>query len=337
MISVIVPVYNVELYLRQCLDSLCAQTYRKFEAILVDDGSNDLSGEICDEYAKIDARFRVIHKKNGGLMSAWKRGLECARSELIMFVDSDDWVEKNILETLYSEYQKNNADIICCSFLHAFKDKEIPDDHKVCPGYYDEKRIKTDIFPILINDGTPLSRGIRICRWAKLIKKDLLINNLFWTDEKITIGEDLNIMFPVIVEAKSISILPSAYLYHYRANDASIMRKFSLDMFRKVTLLYEKEMEIAIFYKDIYDFTHQIETDFCDLSINIFMKEYAQNNSFDNFKIARASKYYEILKKRMKIFRYRKSDRVLAAAFKMNGLLSYALLSMLKQKNRSKR
>lgn len=325
MISIIVPVYNVEAYLKQCLDSIRAQTYENFEVILVDDGSTDLCGKICDAYSKQDGRFKVIHKKNGGLMDAWKNGLEYANSDLIMFVDSDDWVEKNILEILYNEYLQTMADIVCCSFVHSFKDKEIPDDHNVKPGYYDKKKIESNIFPVLINDGVPLSRGVRICRWAKLIKKELLIRNLFWTDNQITIGEDLNIMFPVIMEASSIDILPKQYLYHYRANDASIMKRVSSDMFSKVELLYRKELEIATYYREIYDFTHQIELDFCDLSINIFVKEYIQNNSFENFMKAKSSRNYKILKQNMHPFRYKKSDRILAAAFKTNSVFSFIL------------
>ena len=337
MISIIVPVYNVEAYLKQCLDSIRAQTYENFEVILVDDGSTDLCGKICDDYSKQDSRFKVIHKKNGGLMDAWKNGLEYANSDLIMFVDSDDWVEKNILEILYNEYLRTMADIVCCSFVHSFKDKEIPDDHNVKPGYYDKKKIESNIFPVLINDGVPLSRGVRICRWAKLIKKELLIRNLFWTDNQITIGEDLNIMFPVIMEASSIDILPKQYLYHYRANDASIMKKVSSDMFSKVELLYKKELEIATYYREIYDFTHQIELDFCDLSINIFVKEYIQNNSFENFMKAKNSRNYKVLKQNMHPFRYKKSDRILAAAFKTNSVFSFVLIHMLGLRNRSNR
>ena len=337
MISIIVPVYNVEAYLKQCLDSIRSQTYENFEAILVDDGSTDLCGKICDAYSKQDGRFKVIHKKNGGLMDAWKNGLEYANSDLIMFVDSDDWVEKNILEILYNEYLQTMADIVCCSFVHSFKDKEIPDDHNVKPGYYDKKKIESNIFPVLINDGVPLSRGVRICRWAKLIKKELLIRNLFWTDNQITIGEDLNIMFPVIMEASSIDILPKQYLYHYRANDDSIMKKVSSDMFSKVELLYKKELEIATYYREIYDFTHQIELDFCDLSINIFVKEYIQNNSFENFMKAKSSRNYKVLKQNMHPFRYKKSDRILAAAFKTNSVFSFILIHMLGLRNRSNR
>lgn len=337
MISIIVPVYNVEAYLKQCLDSIRSQTYENFEVILVDDGSTDLCGKICDAYSKQDGRFKVIHKKNGGLMDAWKNGLEYANSDLIMFVDSDDWVEKNILEILYNEYLQTMADIVCCSFVHSFKDKEIPDDHNVKPGYYDKKKIESNIFPVLINDGVPLSRGVRICRWAKLIKKELLIRNLFWTDNQITIGEDLNIMFPVIMEASSIDILPKQYLYHYRANDDSIMKKVSSDMFSKVELLYKKELEIATYYREIYDFTHQIELDFCDLSINIFVKEYIQNNSFENFMKAKSSRNYKVLKQNMHPFRYKKSDRILAAAFKTNSVFSFILIHMLGLRNRSNR
>lgn len=337
MISIIVPVYNVEAYLKQCLDSIRAQTYENFEVILVDDGSTDLCGKICDDYSKQDGRFKVVHKKNGGLMDAWKNGLEYANSDLIMFVDSDDWVEKNILEILYNEYLQTMADIVCCSFVHSFKDKEIPDDHNVKPGYYDKKKMESNIFPVLINDGVPLSRGVRICRWAKLIKKELLIRNLFWTDNRITIGEDLNIMFPVIMEASSIDILPKQYLYHYRANDASIMKRVSPDMFSKVELLYKKELEIATYYREIYDFTHQIEMDFCDLSINIFVKEYIQNNSFENFMKAKSSRNYKVLKQNMHPLRYKKSDRILAAAFKTNSVFSFILIHMLGLRNRSNR
>lgn len=334
MISIIVPVYNVELYLNTCLDSIRAQTYRNFEVVLVDDGSTDSCGKICDEYSNRDDRFKVIHKKNGGLMSAWKKGLEYAKANLIMFVDSDDWVEKNTLEIFYNEYLKTKAEIICCSFFHSFKNKDIPDDHTVKPGFYNKKRIENEIFPVLINDGKPLSRGVRICRWAKLINKELLVNNLFWTDDQITIGEDLNIMFPIILETSSIDILSEQYLYHYRSNDESIMKKVSPEMFSKVELLYEKEMQIANFYKKIYDFTNQITMDFCDLSMNIFIKEYKHDNSFENFEKAKSSKYSRILKKNLNVFRYKKSERVMAIAFKSNNAVSSLLIQLLRLWNR---
>ncbi len=329
-VSVIVPVYNVELYLKKCLDSLLSQTYKEFELVLVDDGSTDNCGNICDDYKKRDVRIKVIHKKNGGLISAWKTGVINARNELIMFVDSDDWVDPTIIERLVGEYKKTNADIVCCSYYHEFSDKSVPDHHSVLDGVYQKEDIRDKIFPVLINDGNPLSRGIRISRWGKLLKKNLLEKNLHWVDERITIGEDMNIMFPVIVEADCISILNSEYLYHYRANEESIMKKVSNKMFEKSVLLYEKEREIANYYREQFDFIAQVERDFCDLAINIFLKEYKQNHSFDNYYIARSSSYYSILKNKICVDRYSGRKKVLAIAIKCNRIFSTIIITVMR-------
>ena len=111
-ISVIVPVYNVERYLRKCLDSIIAQTFSDWECICVDDGSPDNSGKILDEYAAKDKRFVIIHKENGGVSSARNAGLDMARGEYITFCDSDDWIEKETYEVAYMNAKKNNADIV---------------------------------------------------------------------------------------------------------------------------------------------------------------------------------------------------------------------------------
>ena len=116
MISVIVPVYNVEKYLRQCLDSVLAQTYRELEIILVDDGSTDGSGAICDEYATRDSRIKVVHQQNGGLSSARNAGLDLATGEYVAFVDSDDYIHETMLELLYQALVENNADTVICNF-----------------------------------------------------------------------------------------------------------------------------------------------------------------------------------------------------------------------------
>ena len=141
-------------------------------------------------------------------------------------------------------------------------------------------------------------------------------------------------MFPIILETSSIDILSEQYLYHYRSNDTSIMKKVSPEMFSKVELLYEKEMQIANFYKKIYDFTNQITMDFCDLSMNIFIKEYKHDNSFENFEKAKSSRYSRILKKNLKVFRYKKSERVMAIALKSNNAISSLLIQLLKLWNR---
>ena len=112
MISVIVPVYNVESYLARCVDSILTQTYQNLEVILVDDGSKDNSGVICDDYARRDSRVNVIHKENGGLSSARNAGIEAAGGEYLAFVDSDDWIEPDAYERLLSAMQKHAAKLV---------------------------------------------------------------------------------------------------------------------------------------------------------------------------------------------------------------------------------
>ena len=115
-ISIIVPVYNVEKYIRRCLDSIAAQTFTDWECICVDDGTPDASGKICDEYAQKDSRFVVIHKENGGVSSARNVGLDVAKGEWITFCDSDDYVEENWLSEQYSDITSGNYDVVVCGF-----------------------------------------------------------------------------------------------------------------------------------------------------------------------------------------------------------------------------
>lgn len=125
LITIIIPVYNVEKYLRECIDSVIAQTYKNLEIILVDDGSIDKSGEICDEYSKKDSRIRVIHKKNGGLSDARNVALDIAKGEYIGFIDSDDYIEKDMFETLYKLAEKYHAEISSISFYKILENKVI--------------------------------------------------------------------------------------------------------------------------------------------------------------------------------------------------------------------
>lgn len=123
-ISVVIPVYNVEKYLKECLDSVLKQTYRNLEIILVDDGSKDNSGNICDEYAKKDNRIKVIHKKNGGLSDARNAGINIAKGEYITFLDSDDYIEEDMYEFLVKNIEKANADISICQNYYVYKNSK---------------------------------------------------------------------------------------------------------------------------------------------------------------------------------------------------------------------
>lgn len=122
-ISVIVPIYNVEKYLTKCVSSILNQTWKNLEVILVDDGSPDSSGKMCDAFAETDERIRVIHKENGGLSDARNVGIEAARGNYLLFVDSDDWIDSDMIETLYRIIQKTGADIAECSFRNVYTDR----------------------------------------------------------------------------------------------------------------------------------------------------------------------------------------------------------------------
>ena len=125
MISVIVPVYNVEKYLDRCVKSILSQSFSDFELLLVDDGSPDRCGEMCDEYAKGDSRIKAFHKRNGGLSDARNFGIEKALGEYLMFVDSDDYIHEQMLETLHRLITENDADLAVCSAMDVFEGKEV--------------------------------------------------------------------------------------------------------------------------------------------------------------------------------------------------------------------
>ena len=122
-ISIIVPIYNVELYLEKCINSILNQTFKNFELLLVNDGSTDNSGEICDKYARVDNRIKVIHKENGGLSSARNEGLKNALGEYFAFVDSDDYIDYRMYETLFGLIKENQADISICNFIRQYNGK----------------------------------------------------------------------------------------------------------------------------------------------------------------------------------------------------------------------
>ena len=130
VISVIIPCYNVEKYIDRCMESVLNQTYRELEIILVDDGSTDRTGNICDRYSQIDARVKVIHKENRGLSSARNAGLDICQGDYIFFVDSDDWISHNMYEKMLSSLKSVNADIAVCGWVEEFLNNSI--DSKYC-------------------------------------------------------------------------------------------------------------------------------------------------------------------------------------------------------------
>ena len=241
LISVIVPVYNVEMYLTECVNSIQQQTYKNLEIILVDDGSTDSSGELCDSFSRSDHRIKVIHKENGGLVSAWQCGTRAALGEYVVYVDSDDWIEQNHILLLVDVLKKWNSDIIS-SPLHVIGNgKDFFVRGKIACGHYDYEAIKKDIFPQLLHANDFSQMGIPWSRCAKLIRKKIVMDNLVYSYEKATFEEDLNIMFPVFQDAKNISIIDvDGGHYCYRFRDNSMIHSYNKEMYHNINEIYRR-------------------------------------------------------------------------------------------------
>lgn len=220
-ISIIVPIYKVEKYIRQCIESIINQSFKDLEIILVDDGSPDNCPEICDEYADKDNRIKVIHKQNEGLIAARKSGLKTATGEYVSFVDGDDWIDTDMYKKVYQSINKYNPDCVITQFLFAFEDKNIKSDYLLDKEYYSREDIENEIFPTMLFKGQYYRFGIFPNCWSKVFKRDILDKHLYDVDNRIRMGEDIAFTYPCLMECKSVSFIDEA-LYYYRQNPESM-------------------------------------------------------------------------------------------------------------------
>lgn len=206
LISIIVPVYNAEKYLHRCIDSILAQTFSDFELLLINDGSKDNSGEICDEYAAKDSRVRVLHKENGGVSSARNRGLDNAKGEWIAFCDSDDWVKDCYLENLYG-YTNENLDLIISFPTYIYTDGTI----KV--SEYKEKIVNEQNFEEIFVEH---SMHQNTSPWSKLFRRVIIERMKIRFCEDMHIGEDLLFLYTYMLTTARIYISSDTnYMYSY--------------------------------------------------------------------------------------------------------------------------
>ena len=208
LISIIIPVYNVERYLPECLDSLLAQTYQNFELLCVNDGSSDSSQSILEQYARKDSRVRVFCKKNGGVSSARNFGLEQAKGEYIGFVDSDDFVLPRFLERMQQAMDAEKAKIAVCGF------QKVPENSSLIKKCEDKAQAKPQIVRLeeYSFDHTQCPAAC-IYVWRVLFQKSIVENLRF--DEKIAISEDTLFFFQALLKAGSLAFVPEK-LYQYR-------------------------------------------------------------------------------------------------------------------------
>lgn len=223
LISVVVPIYGIERYVGLCIESLIRQTYQNLELILVDDGSPDKCPEICDLYAAKDARIKVIHKENGGLVSARKAGLTLSSGEYVGYVDGDDWVEPGFYEALYTEMRVCGADMVTAGFRRELFDQSVNFHDSLPMGVYEGERLQW-LWENMLSYGEFYRPGITTYVWNKLFKREILMECQMYVDERISIGEDAAVTYPALLKCKKVSVTDNM-AYHYRQREDSMLKK----------------------------------------------------------------------------------------------------------------
>ena len=282
-ISIIIPVYNVEKYLEQCLDSIINQTYKNIEVLLIDDGSTDNSANICDEYAKRDPRFIVFHQKNSGVSRARNLGLDNISGDYVMFVDSDDWLELNACEVLMETIIKSKSEIVVFNFYNEYekyseKNKLFKFDNK---DNNLNRRIQAKVLaPSLIIPNFDVQ--FIGYTWNKIIKSSLAKKNKFMFEKMQAIYEDGLYYYELFEYAKNI-YLCNEYLYHYRILQNSAVRRYNNDfvkisdeIYKKIKSFEKKHKNDSFYKQSLYV---RVINNFCNM-LNLYVNNKNHKISF---------------------------------------------------------
>lgn len=285
MVSVIIPVYNVEKFLNRCVDSVLSQTYKNIEIILVDDGALDSSPQICDEYTEKDSRVIAVHKKNGGLASARNAGLKVAKGDYILFVDSDDWIKDDTLEELLNIAAKNKVDFVRFIPVSAgYPDR--PDGTPINfgtedfmeEGVYNKEKMIRDIYPRLFV--TPqLTMGPIVAAWRSLYNRRFLVDNNLYFDEEVKYSEDAIFSAKVVYNSNKFYYIKGGYYYNYFYNTSSITKSFKKDRWDVCKILSSTFKE-EFGDKSDYDFSKQLYLE----DIYNVLNALGQNTHIESFK-----------------------------------------------------
>lgn len=231
-ISVIIPIYKVEKYLKRCVESVQKQTLTNLEIILVDDGSPDNCPRICDEYLQEDSRIKVIHKHNGGLASARNAGMNIATGNYIFFLDSDDWLEPDGMQRLYETAEKYQVDFVRYRAIRTGwpgMEENAPcmveEIRELQQGLYEKNRIIKEIYPRLLAT-SQLTMGAVVGAWGSLYRTDFLRKNQLSFYEEVKFSEDLIFSANVVRAANRFYFIDTPGVYHYFYNPNSISKSF---------------------------------------------------------------------------------------------------------------
>lgn len=259
LLSVIVPIYNTESYLPQCIESIMRQTYSDIEIILVNDGSIDTSGEICDRYSRVDKRIRVIHeKKRGGLLNARLRGVQHAHGDYIGFVDSDDWIADDMYETLMFAANADDHDVVSMSYTKCEEDQQTKVDDTSLFGVYKGNEDLDKIRCRMMFDIETGERGVHPSLCTKVIKRQIVLNELIKVDKKIKMGEDAAVFYPCCLQINSIKILRE-YKYFYRMHEKSMCHSVNIDIFKEINIFDQYMRAVLTRYDEKYELLDQLK------------------------------------------------------------------------------
>lgn len=268
-ISVIVPVYNKNIYLKECIDSILLQTYQNLELILVDDGSTDGSGEICDDYAKKDQRIRVFHQKNSGPTAAVLTGLKEASGNYYMFIDSDDSVSKEMLKEMAAHLTGQKGEVVCCNYVLEKQRETLPVIHSLKPGVYEGVRLQKEIKDRLMGNE---NRIIPMSRCMKLCEKTIFDGNEKYYDMAIRIGDDFNLIYPALLNSSRIVIMEQALFYHYRYVEDSIVHSYNPDIMDSIVKWYHAILRI-VHEKNVTDGEAKLQKEYCYMLMYVMKNE----------------------------------------------------------------
>lgn len=249
VVSVVLPIYNVEKYINRCLESVVNQSYRDLEIILVDDESPDRCPEICDEWAAKDSRIKVVHKKNGGLGYARNTGIENATGEYICFVDSDDYIAFDTIEKAYKSCAESKSDIVYYGYNIVDSDGKVTQVFKpeVDKLIYTEKEVTNIIFPELISPDCSKEKKMNLMLSACTALFSMkLINDTNWrfVSERDIISEDVYSLTRLFGNVTCVSVVPEAF-YFYCQNNASLTRAYRKDRYEKIKDFYDKSIRLC--------------------------------------------------------------------------------------------
>lgn len=306
-LSIIVPVYNVKEYLVKCLDSIYNQTFHDYECIVVDDGSTDGSGKIVDDYCRDKPKFKVFHKENGGLMSAWTYGVKKSKGEYLGFVDSDDYIAENMYSVLCEKATEVNADIVMCDRFDVNGDiikKPHYGEDSLNEGLYSGEKmnqIKQMVFPL------PDTPELTKARWNKIFRRTLFLANMKYCECMSKTFEDRYITPPCIFSAESFYYIKKP-LYYYVHRSGSNSGMYKPDLLDQIKRLYYVEMKALEDKNMMEQYQQNWENIFID-----YIRQYVMRNIKDvkGFRIrlqsARQLLNDDLVKERLK--QYGKNDK----------------------------